>query len=180
MSTCKIKASAAFIMYLIWKDIYSHYMKHSLKKEVFVNLDWHYSNSWKERDILVNLRWKLHEFHNLVGQMWTIVLPSFPTLDACSPELSPGWKQHICFPNLCCFQWGNRQPPTRTLKMPAHVASTLAFLRKQHNRKKLFYMGNRLVALGSKATLHEVGTVFHTHNSVSDPPAPSGYSGALL
>lgn len=100
--------------------------------------------------------------------------PLLPHLDACSPELSPGWKQHICFPNLCCFQWGNRHQPTRTLKMPAHAASTFAFLCKQQNSKKLFYTGNRSVALGSKEHCMKWGqyssptTVFLTHLPLLD------------
>ena len=152
MSTCKIKASAAFIMYLIWTDIYSH-----LKKRVFVNLDWHYSNLWKERyHVLVNMNWNLQEFHNLVGQTWT----------SCAPA------SHICFPSLHRFQWAQSCSQTH---QDIYKSIPVA-LCKQCDSKKLFYMGNTQGALGSRATPHKLVTAVFTHKSASDPPAPSGSS----
>lgn len=81
------------------------------KKRVCVNLDWLYSNSWKERyNILVNVNWNLQEFRNLVGQTWTSCPPAFPPRHPQPSAPSTGWKWRICFPSLkCCNYFHDRK-----------------------------------------------------------------------
>lgn len=157
MSTCKIKASAAFIMYLIWKDIYSHYIKFFKKIRKKSACRFRLTlQQFVERKLRCcsEGNWNLQEFHNLAGQTGTSCPPAFPPWHLKPWALSTGWKRCICFPSLCCFWHDQRHLQTHQdiyeylPRIPGHlwisacVISMPVNLCQQCHSKKLFYSGN--------------------------------------
>lgn len=107
MSTCKIKASAAFIMHLIWKDIYSHYIKFFKKRKSVCKFRLALQQ-FVEREIQSFSECEL-EFAGIpqFGRAdMDIVSPLLPHSDNCSPELSPLGANGIFVPPVCVASSG--------------------------------------------------------------------------
>lgn len=180
MSTCKIKASASFIMYLIWKDIYSHYIKFFKERKKKSVCKFRLTlQQFVEREIQCFSRREL-EFAGIPQFSradMDIMFPCFPTL---TPAVlsSVHWVEMAYLPSHSVLLPVGPQTftdPPGHLQMPACSIHIGGFTSAASQQETILY-GEQLVGLGSRATLHKLDTVIFAHKSASDPPALSGSS----
>lgn len=109
-------------------------------------------------------------------------VPLLPHPDTCSPEHSPlGANGVFAFP-VCGASNGPMDiyRPTKTLRNACLCCIHAGGFMSAVSQEEIILYGEQSVALGSRATLHKLGTVIFTHQPASDPPALSGSSVAGL